>query len=157
MANKINIKNKKARHEYNLEEKYDAGIQLGGTEIKSIRAGKASLNDAYCFFQETGRNKDNPELWIRMHIAQYTHGTYDNHEPRRDRKLLLHRRELKKLNRAVKTTSKTIIPTRIYINNRGIAKVIFYLASGKKQYDKREDLKKKDAERAMDQARKYRP
>lgn len=154
MANNINIKNKKARHDYHLEDKYEAGIMLTGTEIKSVRAGKAGLTDAYCFFRnKPGTQK--PELWVRMHIAQYTHGTYDNHEPRRERKLLLHRRELKKLHRAVKTSSKTIIPTNLFINERGLAKLIIYLASGKKKYDKREDLKQKDAERAMDKARKF--
>ncbi len=155
MGNKINIQNKKARHDYTLENKYEAGIQLTGTEIKSIRAGKASLVDSYCFF----RNKPGTlkaELWVRMHISQYSHGTYDNHEPRRERKLLLHRRELDKLHKAVKTTSKTIIPTNIFINDRGLAKIIIWLAAGKKKYDKREDLKLKDAKRDMDKARKHR-
>lgn len=155
MGHNVNIQNKKARHDYNLENKYEAGIQLTGTEIKSIRAGKASLTDSYCFFRnKPGTQK--AELWVRMHIAQYSHGTYDNHEPRRERKLLLHRRELEKLHKAVKTTSKTIIPTNLFINDRGLAKIIIWLASGKKKYDKREDLKLKDAQRDMDKARKHR-
>ncbi len=153
MAKKINIQNKKARHDYSLEHKYEAGIQLTGTEIKSIRAGKASLVDSYCFFRpKPGTQKF--ELWVRMHISQYSHGTYDNHEPRRERKLLLHRTELEKLHKAVKANSKTIIPSNIFINEKGLAKMVVWLASGKKKYDKREDLKLKDAKRDMDKARK---
>lgn len=144
MANTVSIKNKKAAYAYFLMEEYTAGIQLTGTEIKSIREGKANLNDAYCSF--TGH-----ELFVRnMHIAEYSYGTHYNHEPKRDRKLLLSKRELKKL--AVKVTEKglTIVPVLLYINIKGIAKLDIALARGKHYYDKRETLKKKDVQREID-------
>ena len=140
----IEIKNKKAVFEYHLLDKYTAGIQLTGTEIKSIRDKKANLADSYCAFL---RN----ELWVKeMHIAQYTHGSYNNHEPKRDRKLLLNRQELKKLSVKIKQGGLTIVPIRLFINKRGLAKLEIALAKGKKLYDKREDLKRKDAKRDIE-------
>jgi len=145
-TNKINIKNKKAVFEYHLLDKYTAGIQLTGTEIKSLRGNKANLADSYCAFL---RN----ELWVKeMHIAQYTHGSYNNHEPKRDRKLLLNRQELKKLSVKIKQGGLTIVPIRLFINERGLAKLEIALAKGKKLYDKREDLKRKDAKRDIERA-----
>ncbi len=144
MSNKINIKNKKASFEYHLLERLIAGIVLTGTEIKSIRNGKASIQEAYCSFE-----KD--ELFVRnMHISQYDYGTYNNHDPKRDRKLLLTARELKKLK--TKTTEKgfTIIPTLLFINEKGFAKLEIALAKGKKMYDKRQDIKKKDTRREIE-------
>ena len=142
--NSINIKNRKSVFEYHLLDKYIAGIQLTGTEIKSIRANKANLADSYCAFL-------GDELWVKeMHIAQYTQGSYNNHEPKRDRKLLLNRRELKKLSVKVKQGGFTIVPVRLFIVARGLAKLDIALAKGKKLYDKREDLKRKDAKRDIE-------
>jgi SsrA-binding protein len=139
----INIKNKKATHEYFLIDKYVAGIVLQGTEIKSIREGKASLAEAYCFFREQ-------ELFIRnMHIAEYKYGSYLNHEPKRERKLLLSKKELKKLFSGVKIKGQTIIPVRLFINEKGLAKMEIALAQGKKLHDKRASLKEKDMKRQM--------
>jgi SsrA-binding protein len=148
MANTVNIKNKKASFEYFLLERFTAGIQLTGTEIKSIRESKASIAEAYCLFI-------NNELFIRnMHISEYTYGTYNNHEPRRDRKLLLTKRELKKLNNRLKEQGTTIVPTLMYISDKGFAKLEIALAKGKKQYDKRETIKGKDIQREIDRDRK---
>lgn len=139
--NSINIKNKKASFEYSFIDKYIAGIQLTGTEIKSIREGKSNINDAFCVFM-----KD--ELFIRnMHITHYFNGTYNNVEEKRDRKLLLNKQELKKLGDKLKNQGLTIIPIRLFINEKGYAKLEIALAKGKKLYDKREDIKKKDIER----------
>jgi SsrA-binding protein len=144
MTNNIKIKNKRASHEYFFLEKYIAGIVLTGTEIKSIRAGKASLADAYCVFEEG-------ELFVvGMHIAEYSYGTYNNHAPKRMRKLLLTARELKKLNNKVKDKGLTIIPVTLFINDRGLAKLEIALAKGKHFYDKREDLKKRDSQREIE-------
>ncbi len=141
---KINIKNKRATFDYELIETYTAGIVLTGTEIKSLRLGKASLVDTYCLFERD-------ELWVRnMHIAEYFYGTYNNHDSRRDRKLLLNRTELRKLMRATKETGFTIIPTRLFINEKGLAKLVIAVAKGKKQYDKRQALKEKEDKRDMD-------
>ena len=140
----INIKNKRASFDYEFVDTYTAGIVLTGTEIKSIRLGKASLVDTFCFFSQG-------ELWVKnMHIAEYFYGSYNNHTARRDRKLLLNRKELLKLQRATKENGFTIVPTRLYINEKGLAKVVIALAKGKKQYDKREALKEKDDRREMD-------
>ena len=145
---KINIKNKKALFEYHIEQQYEAGIVLTGTEIKSIRKSQANLNDAYCVFLQN-------ELYVRaMHISEYADGSYSNHITKRDRKLLLHRNELKKLLSRVREKGFTIVPTRLYINEKGYAKLEIGLARGKKTYDKREDLKKKDASREMDAIKK---
>jgi SsrA-binding protein len=147
-AGNIVIKNKKASHDYEFIEKLIAGIMLRGTEIKSIREGKATLSDAYCFFR-------NSELFIRgMHISEYWWGNLNNHDPLRERKLLLKTRELKKLERKVKETGLTIVVIKVFINERGLAKTEIALARGKKEYDKRETLKRKDATREMDRMRK---
>jgi len=142
----INIKNKRATFDYELLERYSAGIQLFGTEIKSIRDGKAGLSDTYCTFVKN-------ELWVvNMHIATYFFGTYNNHEVRRERKLLLTHRELRKLERAHKETGLTIIPTRLYINEKGLAKLDIALARGKKNFDKRQSIREKDDKRAIARA-----
>lgn len=144
----INIKNKRASFDYEFIETYTAGIVLTGTEIKSIRLGKASLVDTFCIFEKN-------ELWVRnMYIAEYFYGSYNNHAARRDRKLLLSKKELKKMQRLVKETGYTIVPTRIFLNERGLAKVNIAVAKGKKQYDKRQSLREKDDKRAMDRAMK---
>jgi SsrA-binding protein len=144
MTNNIHIKNKKAHFEYFLLEKFIAGIQLTGTEIKSIREGKANLTDAYCMFV-------NNELFVKgMHITEYTFGTYNNHEPKRDRKLLMTKRELKKLNLKLKDQGITIVPTLLFINEKGLAKLEIAFAKGKKLYDKRETLKDKDTQREIE-------
>ncbi len=144
MPSKVEIKNKKAGFEYFLLEQYTAGIVLTGTEIKSIRSGKASLNEAYCAFS-------GHELFVRnMHIAPYSHGTYNNHEPKRERKLLLTGRELKKLKARIEEKGFTLVPVLLYINENGFAKLDISLAKGKKVHDKRETLKSKDIQREID-------
>ena len=143
-ASNIVIKNKRAAHEYFLLQEFTAGIQLTGTEIKSIRDGKASIADAYCSFS-------GEELFIHnMHIAEYVLGTHYNHDPKRIRKLLLTKRELRKLLVKVKERGFTIIPTVLFINERGLAKLTIALARGKHSYDKRESLKQKDIQREID-------
>ncbi len=140
----MEIKNKKASFEYYLLEIFSAGIVLTGTEIKSIRAGKASLKESYCAF--TGN-----ELFVRnMHISPYDYGTYNNHEPKQERKLLLTNRELKKLKGKLEEKGLTLVPTRLFINEKGLAKLEIALAKGKKLYDKRDTIKKKDQQREMD-------
>ena len=140
----INIKNRKAEYEYFLLTTYTAGIVLSGTEIKSIRAGKANLTDSYCSFI-------NNELWVHnMHISEYANGSYNNHEPKRDRKLLLNRKELNKIERTLQDKGITAVGLKIFINERGLAKLLVGVARGKKQYDKRETLKEKDAKREME-------
>lgn len=142
------IKNKRATFDYEIMERYTAGIQLFGTEIKSIRDSKASLVDTFCSFI-------NNELWVRnMHIATYFFGTYNNHEVRRDRKLLLNKKELAKLVRGTKETGYTIVPTKLFINDNGLAKLEIGLARGKKNYDKRQSLKEKEDKRAIDREMK---
>jgi len=142
------IKNKKAWHEYEILDKYIAGIQLTGTEIKSLRAGKANLVDSYCFFVGN-------ELFVKgMHISEYDFGNIFNHFPKRDRKLLLTRRELKKLQKNIKEKGLTIVALKIFIAESSYAKLEIALARGKKEYDKREDLKKKDSHREMDRMMK---
>ncbi|KAA6340467.1 SsrA-binding protein [termite gut metagenome] len=140
----INIKNKRATFDYELTETYTAGIVLTGTEIKSVRMGKASLVDTFCYFSKG-------ELWVKnMHIAEYFYGSYNNHTTRRDRKLLLSKKELNKLERGIRETSFTVIPVRMFLNEKGLAKVVIALAKGKKLYDKRQSLKEKDDRREMD-------
>ncbi len=147
-ASRINIRNKRSTFDYELVERFTAGIQLAGTEIKSIRMGKASLVDSYCYFVKG-------ELWIKgMRVSEYFYGTYNNHQPERERKLLLQKKELQKLERKTKESGLTIIPIRLFLNDRGFAKVEIALAKGKKQHDKRETLKQKDAHREMDRVRK---
>jgi SsrA-binding protein len=149
MKRAIQIKNKKARFHFDIEDTFVAGIQLTGTEIKSIRQGKASLVDTYCYFQKQ-------ELWIKgMHIAEYGHGTHYNHEPKRDRKLLLRKNELEKLHKKKQEKGYTIVALRLFISERGWAKVEIGLAKGKKKYDKREEIRKKDLQRDMERIRKY--
>ncbi len=144
----IVIKNKRATFDYELLEKFTAGVVLVGTEIKSIRMGKASLVDSYCQII-------NGELWIKnMQVAEYFYGTYNNHETRRDRKLLLNKKEIKKIERKTKESGLTIIPTRLYINEKGLVKVNIALAKGKKEYDKRHSLREKDDKRQMDRVKK---
>ena len=145
---KINIRNKRATFDFEILEEWVAGIVLVGTEIKSIRAGKASMTDSFCYF-------DKGELWIRgVNIAEYDWGTCNNHAPRRDRKLLLTGRELMKLQRAMQDKGLTVAGLRLFLNERGLAKVVVGLARGRKAYDKREYPKANDARREMDQAMK---
>jgi len=147
MANQIKIRNKKAGFEFFLLEDYSAGIQLTGTEIKSLREGKANLTDAYCLFVAE-------ELFVKnLHISEYTYGTHYNHDPKRDRKLLLTKRELRKLLTKTKEKGLTIIPTVLFINEKGLAKLDISIAKGKKLYDKRETLKTKDTKREMDRGK----
>lgn len=144
------IKNKRATFDYEILDTYTAGIVLYGTEIKSIRASKASLVDTFCIFIDG-------ELWVKnMHIASYMMGSYNNHEVRRDRKLLLQRRELRKLQRGTLETGNTIVPLRLFINENGLAKMEIALCRGKKQYDKRETLKRNDDRREIDRIMKDR-
>ena len=145
----INIKNKRATFDYELIDTYTAGIVLTGTEIKSIRLGKASLVDTYCYFVDN-------ELWVKnMHISEYFYGSYNNHTARRERKLLLTKKELDKLKRGSLDPGFTLIPVRLFINEKGLAKVVVALAKGKKQYDKRQSLKEKDDKRDMARMFKY--
>ena len=142
--------NRKAGFEYHLEATFEAGIVLTGTEIKSVRKGQLNLADAYCIFL-------NGELWVKvMHIAEYKDGSYNNHISKRDRKLLLNKLELRKLNNKVKEKGYSIIPIKMYLSDRGLAKVEIALAKGKKLYDKREDMKRQDAKNEMDRQKKSR-
>ncbi len=137
------VSNRKASFEFHILSTFEAGIQLTGTEIKSVRESQVSLSDAYCLFLEEG-------LYVRgMHIAEYRQGTYNNHETKRDRKLLLNKTELRKLSGKVKEKGFSIIPLRLYITERGFAKLEIGLAKGKKMYDKRQDIKEKDLKREM--------
>lgn len=139
----MEIKNRQAFFEYYIDDKYVAGIMLTGTEVKSLRAGKASFNDSYCIFQKG-------ELWIKsFHISEYTHGTFNNHDPIRERKLLLNRRELKKLDSKIKEKGYTIVPLRLFFNDKNLAKVEIGLAKGKKLHDKRETIKQRDSDREL--------
>ena len=142
----VNIRNKRATFDYEILEEYIAGVVLVGTEIKSIRLGKASMVDSYCYF-------DRGELWIRgMNIAEYSWGTCNNHIPKRDRKLLLNRKELAKLQRSLQDKGLTIVGLRLFLTERGFAKIAIGLARGRKSYDKREYIKANDAKREMDKA-----
>ncbi len=139
----VNIKNRRATYDYELLDTYTAGLVLTGTEIKSIRLGKAGLADSFCFF--AGR-----ELWVKnMHIAQYSYGSYNNHAALRDRKLLLNRKELLKLKNDSMNPGYTIVPVRLFINERGLAKLVIALAKGKKEYDKRDSIKEREDKREM--------
>lgn len=149
MQQNINIKNKRARFDYEILDTYTAGIVLGGTEIKSIRLGKANLSQSFCEFNDKG------ELFvINMNIDEYSHGNYYNHRPKAERKLLLNKRELKKLRKEVTTTGLTIVPLNLFINDRGLAKMNIALAKGKKLYDKRETIKNRDSKRNLDRVKK---
>ena len=149
MQKTIQIRNKKARFEYELLEEFTAGIVLTGTEIKSIRNSKASIAESFCEFNDQG------ELFtINMHIEEYAYGTRFNHLPKAQRKLLLNKKELKKLHREVQNTGLTIVPLRLYINEKGFAKLRIALAKGKKLYDKRETIKDRDNKRDLDRIKK---
>lgn len=149
MSTNISIKNKKASFEYFLTDEFTAGIVLTGTEIKSVREGKANLTDAYCAFTGT-------ELFVKnLHISEYKYGTYSNHDPKRDRKLLLNRTELRKLLTKTKEKGLTIIPILLFVNDDGLAKIKIAIAKGKKHYDKRETLKTKDTQREIDRHKDY--
>ena len=142
----VNIKNRRAGFDYEILDRYVAGIQLFGTEIKSIRESKASLADTFCQFA-------GGELWVKqMHIAEYRFGSYANHESKRDRKLLLQKKELRKLERLTRDTGKTIIPLRLFINERGFAKMEIALCQGKHTYDKRQSLREQDDKRELQRA-----
>lgn len=142
----VNIKNRRATFDYEIIDTYTAGLVLTGTEIKSIRAGKAGLVDTFCYFA-------NGELWVKnMYIAEYFYGSYNNHTARRDRKLLLTSKELAKLQRSVKEQGLTIVPLRLFLTERGLAKLAIALAKGKKQYDKRDSIREREDKRAMDRA-----
>ena len=148
MKNDINIKNRKAKFEYEILDKYTAGIKLAGTEIKAIREGKASIAESFCEFS-------NSELFvINMTVQEYSHATYFNHDPKHARKLLLNRKELRKLEKEVKNSGLTIVPLRLFINDRGLAKLQIALAKGKKLYDKREVIKDRDSKRKLDRIKK---
>jgi len=145
-SNNIVIKNKRASFDYEFIETYVAGIVLTGTEIKSIRMGKSSLVDSFCTVIQN-------ELWVKnMYVAEYFYGTYNNHVARRDRKLLLNRKELKKIESLAKNTGFTIVPTKLFLNEKGLAKLVIAVAKGKKSYDKRQSLREKDDKRDMDRA-----
>lgn len=147
-SNSVSIKNKKASFEYEFIDKYEAGIQLKGTEIKSIRESKASIKEGFCAFKKG-------ELFVyNINITPYSDASFTNHEPKRPRKLLLHKNELEKLEKKIKDVGLTIIPTLLFINDSGKAKLNIALAKGKKMQDKRESLKSKDAQRQMDRAMK---
>ncbi|MBD0776523.1 SsrA-binding protein SmpB [Maribacter sp. ANRC-HE7] len=149
MQNKINIKNKKARFEYEILDKYTAGIVLAGTEIKSIRQSKASISESFCEFNDRG------ELYIiNMQIDEYSHASHFNHKPKAERKLLLSKRELKKLQKEVASSGLTIVPLNLFLNDRGLAKMNIALAKGKKLYDKRETMKDRDNKRDLDRIKK---
>lgn len=148
LSSDINVKNKKAYFEYHILDKYIAGISLLGTEIKSIRSGKVNINDSFCSFL-------NGDLYIRnMHISEYSHGSFYNHEARRDRKLLLTKKELKKLLVKGEERGYTIIPLRMFISNRGFAKLEIALAQGKKDFDKRDTIKDRENKRELDRVMK---
>ncbi len=149
MQKNINIKNKKARFEYELLDKYTAGIVLGGTEIKSLRYGRASISESFCEFNDRG------ELFvINMQIDEYSHASHYQHKPKAQRKLLLQKRELKKLEKEVTTSGLTIVPLALFINDRGFAKIQIALAKGKKLYDKRETMKDRDNKRDLARVKK---
>jgi SsrA-binding protein len=149
MRNTVNIRNKKAKFQYEIIDKYTAGIKLVGTEIKSIRQGKASIAESFCEFNDKG------ELFVvNMTIEEYSHASHFNHRPKSERKLLLQKRELRKLQKEVKNTGLTIIPLRVFLNDRGYAKMVVALCRGKKLYDKREDIKDRDNKRRLDRVKK---
>lgn len=145
----INIVHRKARFEYEFIDIYTAGIQLQGTEIKSIRQNQVNLTDAYCQVHQG-------ELWVKeLHISEYKYGTHYNHEPKRTRKLLLQKKEIRKIEKEVQDVGITIIPTRLFVTDKGLAKLEIAVARGKKLHDKREDMKKRDDKREMDRVKKY--
>jgi SsrA-binding protein len=137
------IRNRQAYYDYFIDDKYDAGIVLTGTEVKSLRAGRASFNDSYCYFHRG-------EMWVKsLHIAEYSHGTSSNHDPLRERKLLLNKKELRKIESKIKEKGVTVVPLRIFFSDKGLAKIEVGLGKGKKLYDKRETIKQRDNQREM--------
>ena len=137
------IRNRQAYYDYFIDDKYDAGMVLTGTEVKSLRAGRASFNDSYCYFHRG-------EMWIKsLHIAEYSHGTSANHDPLRERKLLLNKKELRKIESKIKEKGVTVVPLRIFFSDKGLAKIELGLGKGKKLYDKRETIKQRDNQREM--------
>ena len=142
----VNIKNKRATFDYELVDTYTAGIVLTGTEIKSIRLGKASLVDTFCIVERG-------EIWVKnMYVAEYFYGTYNNHSARRDRKLLLNKKEIRHIDSAVRTQGVTVVPTKLFINEKGLAKLVIAIARGKKEYDKRDSIRERDDKREMARA-----
>ena len=147
-AQQVNIKNKKAHFNYEIGDTFTAGIVLTGTEIKSIRDGKASLTDSYCIVE-------NGEVWVKnMHISEYFYGSYNNHSVKRDRKLLLNKKEITKISKAADEPGFTIVPIRIFISDRGFAKLVIGIGKGKKQYDKRQSIKEREDKRNIDRIMK---
>ena len=143
-AKDVNIQNKKARFDYEITDTYTAGMVLTGTEIKSIRDGRASLVDTYCLIE-------NDEVWVKqMNVSEYSYGSYNNHATRRDRKLLLNRKEIAKLQKAAEDPGYTIVPLKIFINDRGLAKMVIGVGRGKKQYDKRQSIREREDKRQLD-------
>lgn len=143
-ADQINIKNRKARFDYEIGDTFTAGMVLTGTEIKSLREGKANLTDSYCVV-------DHGEVWVKgLHISEYSYGSYNNHVARRDRKLLLSRKEIQKIAKESSDPGFTIVPLRIFINERGFAKMVIGIGRGKKQYDKRQSIKEREDRRNID-------
>ena len=139
----INIKNKRATYDYAISDTFTAGLVLTGTEIKALRQGKASLADTFCYV-------DNGEVWVKnMYTAEYSYGTYNNHPTRRDRKLLLNRKEIAKIEKSGKEAGYTIVPLRLFINDRGLAKLVIGIARGKKEYDKRQSIKEREDKRTI--------
>ena len=143
-ANQVNIKNKKAHFNYEIGDTYTAGMVLTGTEIKSIREGRANLTDSYCVV-------DHGEVWVKgMHVSEYFYGSYNNHESRRDRKLLLSKKEIAKIAKQSSDAGFTIVPLRIFINEKGYAKIVIGIGKGKKEYDKRQTIKEREDRRDID-------
>ena len=150
MLKTIEIKNRKAKHDYHFLQSFEAGIMLAGTEVKSIKAGHANLSDAYCLF-------NGGEIWVHsLYIKEYQQGAYNNHDTRKDRKLLLNKSELKKLAKKAEDKGITIIPYRMFVNDRGFIKLEIYLAEGKKSYDKRETIKERDTTRELERTYRVR-
>ena len=142
--NAVNIKNRRATFDFDIVETYTAGIVLTGTEIKSIRFGKAGLKDAFCY-------ENNGEIWIKnMYVGEYFYGSYNNHSSRRDRKLLLNKKEIREIGKASKDSGFSIVPLKVFISDKGLAKVVIALAKGKKEYDKRQSIKEREDKREMD-------
>lgn len=147
-ASQVNIQNRRARFDYEITETFTAGMVLTGTEIKSIRNGKASLADTYCMV-------DNGEVWVKgMHIAEYFYGSYNNHSTRRDRKLLLTRKEIMRLSKAADDVGFTIVPLKVFISDKGYAKMLIGIGRGKKQYDKRQSIREREDKRNIDRIMK---
>lgn len=143
-ANQVNIKNRKAHFNYEIGDTFTAGMVLTGTEIKSIRQGKANLNDSYCVV-------DRGEVWVKgMHISEYFYGSYNNHSARRDRKLLLSKKEIQKIEKESSIAGYTIVPLRIFISEKGYAKLVIGIGKGKKEYDKRQSIKDREDKRNID-------